>query len=236
MNRAMYAAASGMAAQQRNIDLIANNLANADVAGFKGAQLSFASLGERALLGTTATGITHVFEQGKLMKTGGPFDLAIDGAGFFAVERNGERGFTRAGSFSRAADGSLRNADGWQLSGVRIPGDAANAGVDADGTVRVDGTRVVGRVRLVRFDAPEHLRSIGSAVFAATHDSGSPHAQAAGGERRPKIAFGMLERSNVSIIEAMMQILAAQRAYEANAKGVQAADEMLRIANNLHRS
>ncbi len=125
MNRAMYAAASGMAAQQQNIDVIANNLANADVAGFKGAQLSFASLGERALLGTKATGVTHAFDQGKLMKTGGPFDVAIDGPGFFAVERDGERGFTRAGSFSRAADGALRNADGWQLRGVRIPANAA---------------------------------------------------------------------------------------------------------------
>ncbi len=236
MNRAMYAAASGMAAQQQNLDVIANNLANADVAGFKGAQLSFASLGGGALLGTATTGLTHVFDQGKLMKTGGAFDLAIDGPGFFPVERNGERAFTRAGSFSRAADGSVRNADGWKLSGLRIPADAASIAVDPDGTVHVDGKRAIGRVGIVRFDAPEYLRSIGSAVFAATRDSGAPHAQAAGGDRQPKIAFGMLERSNVSIIEAMMQILAAQRAYEANAKGVQAADEMLRIANNLHRS
>lgn len=236
MNRAMYAAASGMAAQQQNLDLIANNLANADVAGFKGARLSFASLGERALLGTRATGLTHVFEQGKLMKSGGAFDLAIDGPGFFAVERGGEHGFTRAGSFSRAADGSLRNADGWELRGLRIPASAATVGVDPDGTVRVDGRATVGRIPLVRFDAPEGLRSLGSATFAATGASGAAHAQVAGAERQPKIAFGMLERSNVSIIEAMMQILAAQRAYEANAKGVQAADEMLRIANNLHRS
>jgi flagellar basal-body rod protein FlgG len=236
MNRAMYAAASGMAAQQQNIDLIANNLANADVAGFKGAQLSFASLGERAFLGTSVTGVTHAFDQGKLMKTGGPFDVAIDGPGFFAVERGGERGFTRAGSFSRAADGALRNPDGWQLRGVRIPASAATVAVDPDGTVRIDGKSTVGRLPLVRFDAPEHLRTIGSATYAATQASGAPHAQAAGGDRQPKIAFGMLERSNVSIIEAMMQILSAQRAYEANAKGVQAADEMLRIANNLHRS
>lgn len=232
----MYAAASGMAAQQQNLDVIANNLANADVAGFKGAQLSFASLGGGALLGTATTGLTHVFDQGKLMKTGGAFDLAIDGPGFFPVERNGERGFTRAGSFSRASDGSVRNVDGWQLSGLRIPADAASVAVAPDGTVCVDGKRAIGRVRLVRFDAPEYVRAIGSAVFGATRDSGAPHAQPAGGDRQPKIAFGMLERSNVSIIEAMMQILAAQRAYEANAKGVQAADEMLRIANNLHRS
>jgi flagellar basal-body rod protein FlgG len=85
------------------------------------------------------------------------------------------------------------------------------------------------------FDAPERLRSIGTALFAATKESGVAHAVDAGGDRRPKIAFGMLERSNVSIIDAMMRILAAQRAYEANAKGVQAADEKLRIADNLQR-
>ena len=152
MNRAMYAAASGMAAQQQNLDLIASNLANADVAGFKGAQLSFASLGE---LGTAVTGVTHAFDQGKLMKTGGAFDLAIDGPGFFAVERAGEHGFTRAGSFSRAADGSLRNADGWELRGLRIPADAAAVGVDPDGTVRVDltatfqGATILGKAQAV---------------------------------------------------------------------------------------
>ncbi|MFY9781751.1 MAG: flagellar basal body rod C-terminal domain-containing protein, partial [Candidatus Baltobacteraceae bacterium] len=92
------------------------------------------------------------------------------------------------------------------------------------------------RIALAAFPAPERLRPIGSALFVPTRDSGSAQALAAGGERGPKLAFGMLEKSNVSIIESMMAILAAQRAYEANAKGVQAADEMLRIANNIHRS
>jgi flagellar basal-body rod protein FlgG len=91
-----------------------------------------------------------------------------------------------------------------------------------------------GRIRPALFSAPEHLRVVGSALFGATRESGPPHAADAG-KHAGKVAFGMLERANVSILEAMMEILTAQRAYEANAKGVQAADEMLRIANNLHR-
>ncbi len=240
MNRAMFSSATGMAAQQKNLDVVADNLANADVAGFKSAQATFAALGGNAQLGTSATGTREIFAQGKLEKSGGPFDVAIDGAGFFRVERDGERGYTRAGAFSRGADGTLRNADGWKLGGIKIPANAQNVTVAADGRVSADlgghATLALGRIRLAGFDAPEGLRPIGSAIFAATQASGLAHELRAGGDRQPKLAFGMLEKSNVSIIESMMAILAAQRAYEANSKGVQAADEMLRIANNLHRS
>ncbi len=240
MNRALYAAASGMAAQQANLDIVADNLANADVAGFKGAQATFAAIGGNAQLGTAQTGVREVVAQGKLVRSGGPFDVAIDGRGFFRVSRDGEAGFTRAGAFARANDGTLRDADGWTLAGVRVPANATEITVAADGrvTARIDGraTTSVGRIALAGFDAPERLRPIGSAIFAATHASGAPRAVAAGGDRQPKIAFGSLEKSNVSIVESMMAILAAQRAYEANSKGVQAADEMLRIANNIHRS
>jgi flagellar basal-body rod protein FlgG len=236
----MFASATGMAAQQQNLDVIADNLANADVPGFKAAQATFAAIGAGAMLGTASTGVREILAQGKLEKTGGPFDVAIDGAGFFAVDRDGAHGVTRAGSFSRAADGSLRNTQGWTLHGIRIPANALNVTVATDGRVSADlGTGVavsLGRIRLVSFLAPEKLRPIESAVFAQTQESGAPRPLAAGGDREPKIQFGMLEKSNVSIVESMMAILAAQRAYEANSKGVQAADEMLRIANNIHRS
>jgi flagellar basal-body rod protein FlgG len=237
----MYAAASGMAAQQTNLEVIADNLANADVAGFKLVAASFTDVnaGGTLGLGTATSGKHPVFSQGKLMNSGGPFDVAIDGDGFFRVERGGTSAFTRNGEFSRAADGTLRNADGWALRDVRIPADATAVHVAKDGRVTVDGAdgteRAAGRIRLATFAAPETLRPLGGTVFAATAESGPERRVDAGRRSGPSIAFGMLERSNVSIIESMMQILTAQRAYEANAKGVQAADEMQRIANNLHR-
>jgi flagellar basal-body rod protein FlgG len=236
----MYAAASGMAAQQQNLDVVADNLANADVAGFKAAQATFAPIGPNALLGTASIGMRENVAQGKLERSGGAFDVALDGPGFFVVERDGMRGYTRAGSFSRAADGSLRNSQGWQLRGVRIPAKAQTVTVAEDGAVSVDaGMRSqhrAGRIEVAAFNAPESVRPLDATVFAATPASGPARPIALGGDRHTKIAFGMLEKSNVSIVESMMAILAAQRAYEANAKGVQAADEMLRIANNLHRS
>jgi flagellar basal-body rod protein FlgG len=237
----MYAAASGMAAQQTNLEIIADNLANAEVAGFKGAAASFNAVnaGGNLGLGTASSGRHVIFAQGKLMKSGGPFDIAIDGPGFFCVEKNGVAGFTRAGEFTRAADGRLRNADGWTLRGVRLRADALTVDVAKDGRVVVDAPgpkqHTAGRIELALFAAPERLRPLSGTLFVATAASGPAQHLAPGGEHAT-IAFGMLEKSNVSIVESMMQILTAQRAYEANAKGVQAADEMLRIANNLHRS
>ena len=238
----MFAAASGMAAQQTTLEIVADNLANVDVAGFKGMAASFADVraGGTLGLGTTTLGRHVLFEQGKLMKTGGPFDVAIDGAGFFIVKRGTEHAYTRAGEFTRAADGTLRNSAGWQLSGIRLPSDAIDVRVERSGRVVIDTpagkNRTVGMLQLAAFVSPENLRPLGGTLFAQTPRSGAAHRFAPGGAGGPSIAFGMLEKSNVSIVEAMMQILGAQRAYEANAKGVQAADEMLRIANNLHRS
>ena len=237
MNRALYAAATGMAAQQQTLDVVADNLANADVTGFKRATATFASLGGD--LGTAPAGVRRLFEQGKLEKSGGPFDVAIEGEGFFSVERDGRRAYTRAGAFARASDGALRDAEGWRLDGVRIPADATALDVGADGRVFVTlanrARQDAGRIRLATFAAPERLRTAGSARFAATNESGRARLVTPGAEHGPKLVFGALERANVSIVESMMAILSAQRAYEANAKGVQAADEMQRIANNLHR-
>ncbi|HYL27342.1 MAG TPA: flagellar hook-basal body complex protein, partial [Candidatus Nitrosotalea sp.] len=179
------------------------------------------------------------FAQGKLARSAGPFDLAIDGPGFFTlVDARGRRFYTRDGEFSRASDGSLRNARDLKLAGIVLPSDALSATVALDGTVRASftaGTRALGRIRLAEFSAPERLRSIDGSLFEATGASGKPREITPGGDDAPKLRFGMLEESNVTVIDAMMQILTAQRAYEANAKGVQAADEMLRIANNLQR-
>jgi flagellar basal-body rod protein FlgG len=241
MNRALFAATSGMAAQQQNLEIIAENLSNADVAGFKGAAASFTDIAAPGggSIGTAGAGTHTVFSQGKLMRSAGPFDLAIDGPGFFCVRNaQGRYAYTRDGEFSRANDGSLENAQGWRLQGVRIPEDALSATVAEDGTVTATtakGKHVCGRIRLAEFASPESLESIGGTLFFATHAAGKPHFVDPGNTGGPAVKLGMLEQSNVTIVEAMMEILAAQRAYEANAKGVQAADEMMRIANNLSR-
>jgi flagellar basal-body rod protein FlgG len=241
MNRALYASASGMAAQQMNLDTISDNLANADVAGFKGATMAFAEIaapGETGL-GTQPLGARTIFAQGKLEKSGGAFDVAIDGPGFFVLDDgHGSRAYTRDGEFARAADGSLRNAQGWQLAGVRIPPDALSVSVNERGNVVAAtprGRQTVGHLSLAEFAAPDGLAHIGGTIFRATPACGAMHLVVPGATDGPSVKFGMLERSNVSIVEAMMQILSAQRAYEANAKGVQAADEMMRIADNLTR-
>jgi flagellar basal-body rod protein FlgG len=241
VNRALYAAASGMAAQQQNLEIVAQNLANSDVAGFKGLTATFTGIAlGQGTLGTANAGTYTLFSQGKLMRSEGPFDVAIDGEGFFCVhDESGSRAYTRDGAFSRGADGQLRNAQGWILEGVRIPADAQTVRVESDGSVNAatpHGKAACGRIRLAAFAAPESLRSTGGTLFFATHDSGAARILVPGGRNAPAIKFGMLEQSNVNIIEAMMQILAAQRAYEANAKGVQAADEMMRIADNLSRA
>lgn len=241
MNRALYAAASGMAAQQQSLETISGNLSNADVAGFKGAQEAFSDIAGSSggSLGTSPLGTRTDFAQGKLVRGTGPFDLAIDGPGFFCVtDASGKPAYTRDGEFSRAADGTLRDPQGRRLQGVRIPADALEASVAQDGTVTAtfaNGTRRCGTVRIYEFAAPDFLRAAGGTLFFETRESGKAHAIAAGTADGPAVKFGMLEQSNVTIVEAMMQILAAQRAYEANAKGVQAADEMLRIADNLQR-
>jgi flagellar basal-body rod protein FlgG len=241
MNRALFAAASGMAAQQQNLEVIAENLANADVAGFKGATATFTDVASPSggTLGTAPLGTHTLFVQGKLAHSGGPFDVAIDGNGFFGViDSRGRQAYTRDGEFSRSADGYLRNAQGWRLEGVRIPEDALSVSVSEDGAVTArsnHGVLKCGRIRLTDFPAPEYLQSAGGTLFFATRAAGRPHAIDAGRPDAPAIKFGMLEQSNVTIVEAMMEILAAQRAYEANAKGVQAADEMMRIADNLTR-
>jgi flagellar basal-body rod protein FlgG len=241
MNKAMYAAASGMAAEQAKLDLIAGNLSNADAVGFKSSAMEFAELTDGTqTLGTTQRGTQVVFAQGKLMKSGGPFDLAIDGAGFFAVKReDGSTAYTRDGRFSRRSGGSLGNADGCTLTGVKIPEDATNATVDASGTVYADVAagkhQRLGRIAIALFASPEGMHSLGGTTFAATQASGHARSVMPGEQGAGKLAFGMLEKSNVSIMTEMMEVLSAQRAFEANSKGVQAADEMQRIANNINR-
>jgi flagellar basal-body rod protein FlgG len=238
MIRAMMAAASGMAAEQKQLDAIAANLANAEVAGFKGTELSFGEIA--AQLGTASAGSRLVLKQGKIVKSAGPLDMAIDGNGFFAVrDPRNQLVYTRSGDFARQADGTLRNGQGARLDGVRIPDDATAVSVKRDGRVLIDTALrkgvEVGRVPLARFAAPEFLRPQGEGFFAPTRASGKAVAFEPGTGNNALLLAGSLEQSNVTVVESMMQIIAAQRAFEANSKGVQAADEMQRIANNILR-
>ena len=195
MDRALFAAASGMSAQQRNLETIADNLANAGVVGFKGSAQSFAELvapGEGGV-GTVSLGARVVFAQGKLARSPGPFDLAIDGPGFFTVlDAHGRHYYTRDGEFSRAADGTLRNAHDLRLAGVKIPTDALSATVEADGSVRATfakGQRVVGQIRLAEFLAPERLRVRDGSSFEATRGVGASSNRRTRRRRRSETAF-----------------------------------------------
>ncbi|HKU81893.1 MAG TPA: flagellar hook basal-body protein, partial [Candidatus Tumulicola sp.] len=193
MDRALFIAAGGMAAQQQNIDTIAEDLANADVAGFKGSARRFAELAAPggAPEGTASIGTRVLLTQGKLEKSNGPFDIAIEGPGFFTiVGEHGQAQYTRDGAFERGADGSLRDVRGWRLKGVTVPPGALSLSVAEDGRVTAtfaSGKRVVGRIRIAEFAAPDRLRGTGGTAFEATAASGPPREISPGTLDGPKL-------------------------------------------------
>ena len=158
MNRALFVAASGMAAQQIHLDVVADNLANADVAGFKQAEAAFTDVrvAGGVGLGVVSSGTHPVFEQGKLEKSGGPFDVAIDGTGFFIVTNGARTAYTRNGEFHRAPNGALETSDGWRVPGVRIPS-RRNERQRRSGWSRALRARTRRQVRL-RAHRPQHVR------------------------------------------------------------------------------
>ncbi len=232
------AAASGMSVEETAMNQISENLANADSPGYKASDAWFSALNSG--LGSVSGGVRLNLSQGKMMKSGGPFDLALDGPGFLKIHTAaGDVGYTRVGDFHRDPKGRMVNGMGGVLFGVAIPASATDIDVHQDGEIvgTLNGKKetVLGKVELFNFPSPDQLRQ-GSVkgIFFATPASGQATAFKAGDET--KVNFGELERSNISIIESMLSLLTAQRAYEANSKGVQAADELLRIANNLQRA
>ena len=243
MNPALTAGAAGMAAQQAVLDTVSSNLANIDTPGFRAARPEFAAFmtpdGDALPSGDASRRLS--FTAGRLDDTDDEHDLAIDGAGFFAVETAGRRiAFTRAGNFTPDAQGRLRLPCGAALEGVRLPPSTTRIEVTPQGTVRayVAGEaqpRIAGHVRLHAFADEEALRLGADGLFAPTAGSGAPSTGRASEGGFGSLRQRCLERANVSVVDEMMAILAAQRAYEANAKTVQAGDEMLRLANNLER-
>jgi flagellar basal-body rod protein FlgG len=261
MLRALYTAASGMTAQQLNLDNIANNLSNSSTTGYQGRILAFSDLlyqntvmpGSAATQQTTnASGLqiglgvrpstTEISQtQGDLQTTGNPLDLAISGGGFFQVLLpNGQTGYTRAGSFHPDAQGNVVTADGNPLQpAITVPPDATNITIGSDGTVSVTvpgqtQASTVGSIQLALFVNPGGLNSVGNNIYLATTASGDPIVGAPGGsEGLGQIQQGMLEQSNVSVVDEFVQMIVAQRSYESNSRVVKAADEMLQQLNQL---
>lgn len=262
MIRALYTAASGLMAQQMNTDVIANNIANANTPGFKRDRINFQDLlyqtfrraGQSTLTGSmvpTSLRVGHgvrpiatqkIFMTGAAQQTGNPLDLMINGEGFFQVTMaDGTPAYTRDGTFKIDGDGNVVTADGLLIEpAITVPADAVRIEVANDGTVSVlvgsDTTLTsVGQVQLVRFQNPAGLEAIGQNLFKQTDASGDPVTGTPGQEGFGQIAQGFLEMSNVSIVEELVQLIVAQRAFETNSRAVSVSDQLLSIANNLGR-
>lgn len=263
MFRSLFTAASGMQAQQFNLDTIANNLANASTAGFRRRRLQFQDLIYQNMVmpGTAATQQTTVAAglqiglgsrssaseiiqlQGDLSQTGNPLDLTIEGQGFFQVTLpSGETAYTRSGTFHMDAQGNVVTADGNPLEpSLTIPQGASSITIGTDGTVSVtlagqQAAQQVGNIQLALFANPGGLNSVGKNLFLATTASGDPIVGTPGGsEGLGELQQGYLEQSNVSVVDEFIQMIVAQRSYEANSRVVQAADQMFQLVNNLGR-
>jgi len=262
MQRALWSAASGMQAQQLQIDTIANNLANVNTNGFKRSRAEFQDLlyetmrppgssssentqvptGIQIGHGTRPVAVSKNFSEGELQMTKNELDLAIEGDGFFQITQpNGDTAYTRAGSFKLDKEGRVVNPDGFLLEpAITIPTDAISVSVGMDGTVSVlqagnTTPREIGTIQLARFVNPAGLQSIGKNLYLPTDASGQEIAGTAGTANFGTIAQGFLEMSNVSVVDEMVNMITAQRAYETNSKVVQTSDDMLQLANNLKR-
>ncbi len=262
MIKAMRTAASGMMAQQMNVDNIANNLANVNTSGFKKSKIEFQDVlyqnyrkaGTASAVGTLvptdlAVGYgtrpassTREFSNGDLSQTGNPLDLAIDGDGFFQIQRpDGTTAYTRDGAFKVSADGRLVTSDGYfVLPEVTIPQDTTSISVGGDGVVEVmlfgqDTPTQIGQFELARFINPAGLSAIGKNLLVQTSASGAPITNVPTQAGMGSLDQGYLEMSNVSVVDEMVNMIVAQRAYEMNSKAIQTADDMASIANNLKR-
>jgi flagellar basal-body rod protein FlgG len=261
MFHAIYTAASGMTAQQINLDNIANNLANSSTSGFQSRRVQFSDLlyqnevmpGSAATQQTTVSsglqvglgtrpGNTEIIQtQGDLSSTGNPLDIAIQGSGFFQVLMpNNQIGYTRAGSFQTNSSGNVVTANGNALQpAITIPSNATNVTIGSDGTVSVTlpgqtAAAQVGVIQLAMFPNPGGLNSIGNNIYLPTTASGDAVVGTAGGsDGLGTIQQGMLEQANVNVVDEFVSMILAQRSYESNSRVVKAADEMLQGLNQL---
>lgn len=249
---AMFTAVTGSVAQQVRIDVIANNLANLGTHGFKRIRPHFEDLlyetvrspagegdsptGLQFGRGTRVVSTEHIHTQGATRQTEQPLDLAIDGEGFFAVRQiNGDSAYTRNGSFRLDVNGNLVNPAGLQLDPpITIPNDTLSITITQDGFVRVTqpGSATpteVGQIQVTRFLNPAGLEAIGQNLFVESDASGPPTTGNPGEDAFGLVSQGALEESNVNIAEELVNLILAQRAFEANTRVISSADEMLRF-------
>lgn len=263
MMRGLFTAATGMIAQQLNVDTIANNLANVNTTGFKKSRVNFQDLLYETLkpAGTeTAAGetipegiqighgvrpasIAKLFTQGDFIQTGNALDLVIEGNGFFEVELpDGTSAYTRDGSFRIDQNGQVVTVDGYPLQpGINIPEDFTQLNIGSDGVVSalVQGEaqpQNVGNIELTRFVNPAGLdASLGRNLLKETEASGAPVIGQPGLDGLGTLEQGFLENSNVQVVDEIIRLITAQRAYEANSTVIQSSDDMLQVANNIKR-
>lgn len=263
MLRSLWSSASGMIAQQTNLDVVAHNLANVNTSGYKRKRADFQDLlyqidrqpgtpvdpastvptGVQVGLGTRVIGTPTFMTEGNLQVTDSPLDWAVAGEqGYFQVTMpDGTIGYTRAGAWQLDGDGQIVNHDGYLLEpAIIVPEDAVSITLSYDGTISVKlagqtETQEIGQLELARFINPGGLLSLGGNLFAETDASGAPILAEPGADGMSEVRQGLLEMSNVQVVDEMVEMIIAQRAYEANSKGVQTADDLLRIANGLKR-
>lgn len=263
MIRALYSAASGLNAQQLNIDTIAHNLANANTTGYKARRTQFQDLlyqnllqpgaaagsqtvvpsGLQLGLGTRPSSNAIVFSQGNFQITENPLDVVVQGRGFFQIRKaTGETAYTRSGAFHRDRDGNMVTGQGDPIEPqITIPAEATSVTIAPDGTVSYTqpgqtAAQIAGQIQLANFSNPAGLNAIGNGLFLPTDASGDPVIGIPGGqEGLGSLQQGYVEASNVSVVEEFISMIVSQRAYEANTKVARAADEMYQQINNVTR-
>lgn len=262
MIRCMMTAATGMEAQQLYMDNISNNLANVNTVGFKRSKIEFQDLmyqtmkepgvrnfegsmapaGIETGLGVKVAATSKVFEQGSLNGSNNEMDWAIQGEGLFQITLpDGGTAYTRDGAFKLSADGTIVTSTGFPLyPSVAVPSGATNLQVGADGKIGAilpgeSSTTEIGQIELVRFINQSGLRSLGGNLFAQSDASGDPVVNMPGEEGTGTIMQRFTEGSNVQIVDEMVNMISAQRAFEVISKSIQAGEDMIQIANNLKR-
>ena len=262
MIRGLYTAAAGMTAQQQNIDVISNNIANVNTYAFKQDRAEFQDLIYQSLnytagatsettnnptgidtgLGVRVSGIQKNFLQGSIKETGNTYDIAIEGNGFFQINTpQGEIAYSRNGSFKLDNEGTMVDSQGYALEPeISIPTDLVKISIPQDGTVSgQDATTgdvtTLGQITLVNFINPSGLAPQGSSLYLATEVSGDPIEETPGLEGFGTLRQGMIEGSNVQLVTEMVNLITAQRGYEANSKSINTTDSMLQTVNQLKR-